>query len=92
MSTKTKVKIPAWALKVQAVYRQEFKVGDIVHYHDEDEQTPRLGVITGSTAGRGDEEVPVDQLEKAAVRYSVWFQSGESAWYDEDGLTLVKRG
>lgn len=84
---KAPTKIPDWAKKVQAAYRQKFKIGDIVHVKREG-----LGVIIESTDYRGDEEVSVDQLCPAEAAYSVWFKDGPSSWHDEDQITLVQRG
>lgn len=87
MKDRKSTEIPDWAKKVQAEYQQKFKVGDIVHYHDRFDKKPKLGVITGSSAARGDVEVPVKWLKRYAVMYTIWFKEGESGWYDEAELT-----
>lgn len=81
-------KIPNWARKVQAAYRQKFRIGDIVRL----KSCKQLGVVVGVTDYRGDiGEETVEELQPTDVGYTIWFANGPSAWHGEDRLTLVER-
>lgn len=80
-------KIPNWARKVQAAYRQKFRIGDIVRL----KSCKQLGVVVGVTDYRGDEEQTVDELGPTSVAYTVWLANGPSSWHGEARLTLVER-